>query len=76
MVKIRKIQQAIMGLDGGEYQEIMNDYLHKKFKYSNMTCLGSEAGTSKTTRGIPDTYIETNDGKYILKMHIIKINHI
>lgn len=69
MVKIRKIQQAIMGLDGGEYQEIMNDYLHKKFKYSNMTCLGSEAGTSKTTRGIPDTYIETNDGKYILIMY-------
>lgn len=69
MVKIRKIQQAIMGLNGGEYQEIMNDYLHKKFKYSNITCLGSEAGTSKTTRGIPDTYVETDDGKYILIMY-------
>ena len=33
MVKIRKIQQAIMGLDGGEYQEIMNDYLHKDTNY-------------------------------------------
>lgn len=69
MVKIRKIQQAIMGLDGGEYQEIMNDYLHKKFKYSNITCLGSEVGTSKTTSGTPDTYVETNDGKYILIMY-------
>ncbi len=69
MVKIRKIQQAIMGLDGGEYQEIMNDYLHKKFKYSNITCLGSEVGTSKTTGGTPDTYVETDDGKYILIMY-------
>lgn len=69
MVKIRKIQQAIMGLDGGEYQEIMNDYLHKKFKYSNIICLGSEVGTSKTTSGTPDTYVETNDGKYILIMY-------
>lgn len=69
MVKIRKIQQAIMGLDGREYQEIMNDYLHKKFKYSNITCLGSEVGTSKTTSGTPDTYVETNDGKYILIMY-------
>lgn len=69
MVKIRKIQQAIMDLDGGEYQELMNDYLHKKFKYSNITCLGSEVGTSKTTNGTPDTYVEMDDGKYILIMY-------
>lgn len=69
MVKVKRIQQAIMGLDGGEFQEIMNDYLHRKFKYSNITCLGSELGTSKTTAGTPDTYIETNDGKYILIMY-------
>lgn len=69
MVKIRRIQQAILALNGGEYQEIMNDYLHKKFKFSNITCLGSEVGTSKTTIGVPDTYVEMKDGKYILIMY-------
>lgn len=69
MVKIRRIQQAILGLNGGEYQEIMNDYLHKKFKFSNITCLGSEVGSSKTTIGVPDTYVEMKDGKYILIMY-------
>lgn len=69
MVKIKKIQQAILGLNGGEYQEIMNYYLYKKFKYSNITCLGSEVGTSKTTIGVPDTYVEMENGKYILIMY-------
>ena len=69
MVKIKLIQQAILGLNGGEYQEIMNDYLFKKFKFSNITCLGSESGSSNTTKGTPDTYVETEDGKYILIMY-------
>ena len=36
MVKIDKIQQAILRLDGGAFQQIMNAYLYKKYKFTNM----------------------------------------
>jgi len=63
MVKIDKIQQAILRLDGGDFQQIMNAYLYRKYKFANITCLGSEAGTSKTTKGTPDAYVELDQGK-------------
>lgn len=69
MVKIDKIQQAILRLDGGAFQQIMNAYLYKKYKFTNITCLGSEAGSSKPTKGTPDTYVELDNGKYILIMY-------
>lgn len=69
MVKIDKIQQAILRLDGGAFQQIMNAYLYKKYKFTNITCLGSEAGSSKPTKGTPDTYVEIDNGKYILIMY-------
>lgn len=69
MVKTEKIQQAIMRLNGGQFQELMDQYLYKKYKFTNITCLGTKVGTSKTTKGTPDTYTETEDGKYILIMY-------
>ena len=66
MVKTKKIQQAILRQNGGQFQEIMDRYLYKKYKFSNITCLGTKAGTSKTTKGTPDTYVELDNGKYIL----------
>lgn len=69
MVKIDKIQQAILRLDGGAFQQIMNAYLYKKYKFTNITCLGSEAGSSKPTKGTPDTYVELDNGNYILIMY-------
>lgn len=69
MVKIDKIQQAILRLDGGAFQQIMNAYLYKKYKFTNITCLGSETGSSKPTKGTPDTYVELDNGKYILIMY-------
>lgn len=69
MVKTEKIEQAILRLNGGQFQEIMDQYLYKKYKFTNITCLGTKAGTSKTTQGTPDTYVELENGKYILIMY-------
>lgn len=75
MVKTEKIQQAILRQNGGQFQEIMDRYLYKKYKFSNITCLGTKAGTSKTTKGTPDTYVELDNGKYILIMYGAVENH-
>ena len=69
MSRINSIQQAIMQLDGGEYQKLMDAYLYKKFKYKNIHPLGSHTGTNKVTRGIPDSFVKLDNGKYVLIMY-------
>lgn len=69
MSKINAIQQAILQLDGGKYQKLMDAYLYKKFKYNNIEPLGSHTGTDKVTKGIPDSYVKLDNGRYILIMY-------
>lgn len=69
MSKINAIQQAILQLDGGKYQKLMDAYLYKKFKYTNIEPLGSHTGTDKVTKGIPDSYVKLDNGRYILIMY-------
>ena len=69
MSKIKEIQQAILQLEGGRYQTMMDYYLKRKFGYPNFTSLGSQAGTDKPTKGIPDAYVFTERGKYVFIMY-------
>ena len=69
MSKINIIQQKIKELSGGKFQKLCDRYLFKKYNFSNICPLGSEDGTNKPTKGIPDTYVVTSDGKYILIMY-------
>ncbi len=69
MSKINEIENAIKQLEGGRYQSLMDQYLYRKFKYDNIQSLGSKEGTDKTTKGIPDSYIKTDVGSYILIMY-------
>lgn len=55
-----------MQLEGGAFQNLFDEYLYKKYKFSNIQTLGSQTGTNKTTKGIPDSYVLTEDKKYIL----------
>lgn len=65
MSKINQIQEAIQHLDGGAFQKLMDAYLVRKFGFSNIMPYGSHTGTNKTTKGTPDSYVRTKDGKYI-----------
>ena len=58
-----------MQLDGGEYQKLMDAYLYKKYKYTNIEPLGSHTGTNKVTKGIPDSYVKLDNDKYVLIMY-------
>lgn len=66
---INAIEQAIVSLDGGKYQKLMDAYLMKKYRFSNIHPLGVQTGTDKPTKGIPDSYVECDDGQYILIMY-------
>lgn len=66
MSYINEIQNAINKLEGGAFQSLFDEYLFKKYKFNNIQTLGVQTGTHKTTKGTPDSYVENEDGKYIL----------
>ncbi|WP_057491008.1 hypothetical protein [Streptococcus orisasini] len=68
MSRINKIENAIKELEGGRFQNFGDAYLRRKYQFENLVSLGSQEGTDKATRGIPDSYAEEN-GKYIYIMY-------
>lgn len=64
MATIESIKRKIDTLDAGSFQNLCDMYL-SKIGYSNIVSLGAKAGTSKTTKGTPDTYFTTPKGQYI-----------
>lgn len=66
---INTVEKAIVSLDGGKYQKLMDAYLMRKYRFSNIHPLGAQTGTDKPTKGIPDSYVECDNGKYIIIMY-------
>ena len=66
MSNVNLIQSAIMQLEGGAFQKLFDEYLYKKYKFKNIQTLGVQTATNKPTKGTPDSYVLTDDGKYIL----------
>ena len=69
MSYINLIQQAIRQLEGGEFQKLFDGYLVKKYDFNNIQTLGVQSGANKPTRGVPDSYVYTDDGQYILILY-------
>ncbi len=69
MATITEIEAKILELDGGSYQDLMNAYLYAKYRWSNILKLGSQVGSTKPTKGIPDAYIKINASQYIYIMY-------
>lgn len=66
MGNLNRVQEAILELEGGAFQNIFDRYLVKKYKFKNIQTLGVQTGTNKPTKGVPDSYVLTDEGKYIL----------
>ncbi|VDY72922.1 glutamate dehydrogenase [Streptococcus sanguinis] len=67
MTLINKLENAIKELEGGRFQKLCDSYLRKKYDFK-IVSLGSQEGTDKTTKGIPDSYAEEDD-KYVYIMY-------
>lgn len=65
MTRIKQIENALLQMEGGKFQTLLNQYLHRQFSFSEFSAVGSQAGTDKTTPGIPDAY-GVVDGRYTL----------
>lgn len=64
--KVLDIQNKILQLSGGEFERLFDAYVFKRYSFSDIHTLGVQTGTNKPTKGTPDSYVLTDDGKYIL----------
>ena len=71
MTKLIEIQNKIKSLGAGEFQKLADSYLFA-LGYKNLTSLGSVVGRNSTRQGTPDTYVRTDDGKYIFVEYTIQ----
>lgn len=66
MDRIVIIKDRIQKLEAGSFQNLCNAYLYlSKEGYKNIVALGGQAGTNKTTKGTPDAYFISPNGKYV-----------
>lgn len=66
MSNVNLIQSKILQLEGGAFQSLFDEYLYKRYKFTNIQTLGVQTATNKPTKGTPDSYVLTEEGKYIL----------
>lgn len=69
MSLINTIENKIKELSGGKFQKLCDAFLAKKFPDYKLIALGSQEGTNKPTKGIPDTYLVLPNGKQIFVMY-------
>ena len=64
MSRLTDIKARINLLEGGAFQELCDALLSRK-GYEEIHAYGMQAGTMKTTKGNPETYFKSKNGKYI-----------
>lgn len=64
MSTIVSIKQKILQLGAGSFQNLCDAYLYRTGYTETLVSFGSHSGTERTTKGTPDTYFRTSDGKY------------
>ena len=75
MPKIIDIERKIDELNGGQFQALCDDLLSKQ-GYKNLEKIGTKEGSSKTTKGTPDSYFKTENGKYIFVEYTTKKDNL
>lgn len=65
MSRLNLIEGELKQLDGGSFQKLAEVYVYRKLHLKSITTLGSQPGTNKPTRGIPDAH-SLVDGEAVL----------
>jgi len=66
-MSLQEVENAIKVMNQAAFQELGDLFMiSKNQNYSAFVCIGSQYGKQKTTKGTPDTFILTHDGKSLL----------
>ena len=67
VMNLQEVENTIKSMNQAAFQELGDLFLISKDRdYNAFVCTGSQYGKQKTTKGTPDTFILTHDGKYIM----------
>ena len=64
MAIINQIKAKLLELDGGTFQRLCDDWLHRK-GYENINAIGMMQITDRVVKGTPDCLLIQPDGRYI-----------
>lgn len=65
MASITAIKDKINQMNDADFQILCDRFLTKKIGKKSIVCLGTKEGSSKVTKGTPDTYFIDEKNKYI-----------
>lgn len=68
MATINQIKSKLLEMEGGIFQRLCDDWLHRK-GYENINGIGMMQTTNKVVKGTPDSLIIQQDGTYIFAEH-------
>lgn len=71
MAIINQIKAKILELDGGNFQRLCDDWLHRK-GYENINAIGMMQITDRVVKGTPDCLLIQPDGRYIFSEYTVQ----
>ncbi len=61
MSRLTQVERELGQLDGGSFQKLAEAYMYRKLHLKSIVTLGSQPGTNKPTKGIPDAHSLTDN---------------
>lgn len=68
MTRLNQIEEGLRQIESGRFQKLATEYLCRKYGLKHISDYGSQAGTDKTTIGIPDAF-SYEEGGFVLIAH-------
>ncbi len=66
MSRTTDIERALAAIEGGTFQKLAEAYVYRKYELTSITALGSQFGTNKAAKGIPDAHAFKGDKVYLI----------
>lgn len=66
MSRKNDIENKLKTMEGGAFQKLAESYVYRKLRLASLTAIGSQKGTDKVTRGVPDAHSFGEEGVYLI----------
>lgn len=75
MVSLNQIKSKLLEMEGGEFQRLCDDWLHRK-GYENINPIGMMTTTNRVVKGTPDCLVIQPNGKYVFSEYTVQQNRL
>lgn len=75
MGSLNQIKSKLLELEGGKFQRLCDDWLHRK-GYENINPIGMMATTDRVVKGTPDCLLIQPDGKFVFSEYTVQQNRL